>query len=62
MGANQLAFVPGEAVRTVGADLAVMVEGGIFDSFDGGGAGRTALWKIAAKFIVEDMGPVGKHG
>jgi hypothetical protein len=62
MGADQLAFVAGKAVRTGGADLAVVVDWGIFGCFDGGRAGRTALWEIAVKFIVEDMGPVGKHG
>ena len=38
MGANQLAFVAGEAVRTGGADLAVMVDSLLFRS-----ANRTTL-------------------
>jgi hypothetical protein len=43
VGANQLAFVSGKAVRTVGADLAVVVDRGIFGGLDAGGAGGTAL-------------------
>jgi hypothetical protein len=62
MGAHELAFVAGEAVRTGRADLAMVVDRGIVGCLDGGGADRTALWEIAVKFIVEDVGPVGKHG
>ena len=43
MGANQLAFVARQAVRTGGADLAVMVDGGVVGGIGAGGAGRTTL-------------------
>ncbi len=43
MGANQLALVAGEAVRTGGADLAVVVDWRIFGGLDAGRASRTGL-------------------
>jgi hypothetical protein len=62
VGANQLALVAGKAVGTGGADLAVVVDGGIVGNLDAGGASHTTLWEIPGKFIVEDMRPVGEHG
>jgi len=52
----------GQPVRTGGADLAVVVDRGIFRGLDPGGANRTTLWEIASKFMVENAGPVGEHG
>ena len=62
MGADQLAFVSGEAVRTIGADLAVVIDRGIFGGLDSPRARRTTLWEIAGKFIVENAGSAGEHG
>ena len=62
VGAYQLALVACQPVRTGGADLAVVVDRGIFSRLDTGGAYRTTLWEIANKFIVENTGSVGEHG
>ena len=43
MGANQLAFVAGKAVRTGGTDLAVVIDRGFVGSLDARRASRTAL-------------------
>ena len=40
---NQLALVPRQAVRTGGADLAVVVDGRLLCSLDAGRANRTTL-------------------
>ena len=62
MRADQLAIVAGEAVRTGGADLAVVIDRGIVGSLDAGRARRTTLWEIAGKFIVKNAGSTGEHG
>lgn len=62
MGADELALVACEAVRTGGANLAVVVDRGIVGSLDPSRACRTTLWEIGSKFIVKDMGSVGEHG
>ena len=62
MRADQLAFVSGEAVRTIGADLAVVIDRGIIGSLDSLRARRTTLWEIAGKFVVENAGSAGEHG
>jgi hypothetical protein len=62
MGADELALVTGEPVGTGGADLAVVVDRGVFGSLKAGEARRTILWDIAGKFIIENVWPVGKHG
>jgi len=62
MGADQLALVSGEPVRTGGANLAVVVDRRFFGSLDVGGARCTTLWEIPCKFIVENARSVGEHG
>lgn len=63
VGAYQLAFVAGQAVRAGGADLAVMIDWRFVAI---GGADRSALPEIRGNFIgnlmIEDVGSVGKHG
>jgi hypothetical protein len=61
LGADQLAVVAGEAVVTVGANLAVMVDGkNVF-----GGAERTTLRDfrggIGSKAGIQGMGKLRQH-
>jgi hypothetical protein len=62
MGADQLALVSGEPVRTGRADLAVVVDRWFLGGLDAGGARRTILRKFGRKIAVEDVGSVGEHG
>jgi transposase len=50
--------MPGQAVRTCRAHLAMMLDG----AFSSRIASRTALSKIARKIPVKGEGPVWKHG
>ncbi len=43
MGANQLAFVAGKTMRTIGADLAMVVDWGVVGILDAGRADRPTL-------------------
>ncbi len=62
MRADQLALVARQAVRTGGADLAVVVDRRLLGGFEAGRARCTTLWEIAGKFIVENAGSVREHG
>ena len=62
MGANELALVACEAVGAGGADLAMVVDRGIFGSLDAAGHAAPLCGKFGSKFIIKDMGSVGEHG
>ena len=54
----------GEAMRAGGADLAMVIDGGVVSRR--GGADRSVLPEIRTNFMgnlmIEDVGPVGEHG
>ena len=59
MSADQLALVAGESMGAGRTDLAMMIDGGLFNSARAGGR---AMWKKRSNFIIKNAGSVGKHG